>query len=172
MTDDQHHPHPQLYSSAFPPSVPQFPSMPPSTPLPPQMQNQMANPLLSQAFMAWLQYMQLQMQLQQHQSSQQHSPVPPQQPAPRLPQQMHAPSQGNPFTLSPVGTDTQVPFPTDALPPLPPLTPDPPARGGQRQLTNSPPPEAGEGAAGMETGAIAEEKRRRNTAASGTLFAL
>ena len=169
MTDDQHNAHPQLYSPPFPSVVPQFPSMPSSTPLPPQMQGQLSNPLLSQAFVAWLQYMQLQMQLQQQQTSQQHSPVPPQQPSPRIPQQIHAPSQGNPFALSPVATDTQVPFPTEAIGPYSPLTPDQPTGGGQRQLTNSPPPEEGGGDfAGMDPGAIAEEKRRRNTAASGT----
>ncbi|PSS37117.1 hypothetical protein PHLCEN_2v990 [Hermanssonia centrifuga] len=153
MSDDQHGTQVQ---PPFPFAHP--PSMPPP-PAPQHLQNeQMSNPLISQTFMAWLQYMQLQMQLQQQQTAQ----PPPLQPSPQTPQQpqqqMHVPVP-NIFNI-PSTSNARQPSLHDPVS----LT-SPEASGSASVPMSTPSPEAGEGGDEDPT-VITEEKRKRNTAAS------
>lgn len=172
MTHDQHQgPHAPLQS--FPPfsHLPHLEHMPPAAPQPmhqlPDQQQMGANPLLSQAFAAWLQYMQLQLHLQQQQ---QQSTNIPQQPHPSQPPHPARPQQ------SPQGHS---PFPLSAFAPPPSLshlTHTTNAPSGYTRLSppqqtapsNTPSPDAGGTDTDMDGTAMVEEKRRRNTAASGT----
>ncbi|THH01530.1 hypothetical protein EW026_g1190 [Hermanssonia centrifuga] len=130
--------------------------MPPPPPALQHLQNeQMSNPLISQTFMAWLQYMQLQMQLQQQQTAQ----PPPLQPPPQTPQQqMHVPAP-NLYNI-PSASNARQPSLQDPVS----LT-SPEASGSASAPMSTPSPEAGEGGDEDPT-VITEEKRKRNTAAS------
>lgn len=169
MSEDQHNTqtHPQLHQPTFP--FPQLPSFgPPPSTMPAQVPNQqMGNPLLSQTFLAWLQYMQLQMQLQQHQATQPQAQQPPPQAAPQ--QQNHVPFPMNMFALQ-AGQDAHDAYGNEPLSPLTPLTADQAGGSGSgAELTmNTPSPPPGTDGEGEPT-VIVEEKRRRNTAASGEL---
>ena len=160
MSDDQHRRLPEAPPSPTfqqPPAPPQMPV------LPEHVQGQQApNPLLTQTFLAWLQYMHLQNQLHQTQARQQAQS-----------QQTHQQQQ-----------QQQIQFPFTGLPHVqgyPPtlqIEASPPQAGPsqprQRRLStaqetvDSPVSETGEGE--MDQVAVAEDKRRRNTAASGESF--
>ncbi|KAI0085653.1 hypothetical protein BDY19DRAFT_996556 [Irpex rosettiformis] len=160
--------HAQLHSlSSLPPGFEHMP--PPSASSMHQLSNhpQMAtNPLLSQTFMAWLQYMQLQAQLQQQGgqiSGQQNDPSrqlqPPNIPAslshPHSVSQSHSPSSPQiPFPMMPQGPSG----PYHQAPQESPRT-----QGGGLPMS-TPSPEADN--IDPDSQIITEEKRRRNTAAS------
>jgi hypothetical protein len=140
--------------------VPNVPAAPPPQPMHQLLGQQTPpNPLLQQAFVAWLQYMHLQTQLQQ----QQHLTHPPQapllqQPAQHQQQQTQSPNvpfSQTTFAISPTETTS---FSREAFS----------TEQTIGQSNESPSPEVDQGD-GEEVGAsnIAEEKRRRNTAASG-----
>ena len=156
----------QTHLPSFP-HLQNVPQMPPPQPLhqhqmPSQQLPAQANPVLQQAFVAWLQYMQLQMQLQQQQQQ-------PHQQAPHLPPQQtqhqpqHAQSSNAPFahasysSLPPI--ETSMSFQRETLSPEQPTG----------QPTETPSPTSGNEGLDPDTAAtaLAEEKRRRNTAASG-----
>ena len=157
MSDDQQEHH---QTAGFP----SFPPPPPS--MPDQMSNQQGvNPLVTQTFLAWLQYVHLQNQLAQTQPS--HQPQQTIQPPPQLQQhQVQFPHSGQGLTTpqtaqsifqtgtSQAGsrTTTQAQAQTRTSPAI--------------GASNTPSPEANEPAE-SDVLAVAEDKRRRNTAASG-----
>ncbi|GJE87813.1 bZIP domain-containing protein [Phanerochaete sordida] len=169
MSDE--HPGLQAHMPSFP-RVPNMPAMAQQQSMHQLPTQQLpANPVLQQAFVSWLQYMQVQMQLQQQQQQQhqqqQHAQQHQQQAAhlrtqQAQHQQQHAQSSNAPYAPNPFHSlppiETSAPFQREVLSPE--QTP--------AQATSTPSPMSGNEALDAEGSPIvlAEEKRRRNTAAS------
>jgi hypothetical protein len=149
--------------SPFPTNVQHIP--PPTAPAMQQLAahpQMTANPLLSHTFAAWLQYMQLQVQLQQQNQATQQGPLTQQPQLANPPQHQHQP-HSQPIH-SPMSHQLRPLLPQPAFPQLSPHSPQSQAGGGGLP-THTPSPEAGDNE--YEGQSITEEKRRRNTAASG-----
>lgn len=142
-----------------PPTTPHPFSSPPM--LPPQMQQpqQQPNPLMTQTFLAWLQYVHLQNQLNQQHHPQHHPTQQPQQqqlqgPFPYSPPHQRDVARQVPHAGSSTaglsGAQYSAPSPSDST-----RRTSPAPVGGTPELTEA------------EQSAVTEDKRRRNTAASG-----
>ncbi|EKM60764.1 uncharacterized protein PHACADRAFT_203917 [Phanerochaete carnosa HHB-10118-sp] len=171
MPDEHQGPQTHLPPFFHMPNMPQMAQQQPIHQLPTQQSS--ANPVLQQAFVTWLQYMQLQLHLQQQQSQQQQQQQHQQQTAHQQTahlqtqqmqhQRQHAQSSNALFTPTPFPTlppiDTSASYQRDAVSP----------EQTTSQPTSTPSPMSGnEGPdADMSATGLSEEKRRRNTAASG-----
>ena len=175
MSEENHgpqtHPHPFNQPSLLAPQQASFPMAPPASSSMHQLPSQqLSNPLVQQAFVAWLQYMQLQTQLQQQQQHQQ-------QPQPSQPQhQAHPVFQHQPTHPSyQQAQSTNAPYQHSVFSASPSETVSPLQRDSRspeaNQPSNPPSPDVGDqGDQDASIGNITEEKRRRNTAASGMLI--
>ncbi|CAL1696235.1 unnamed protein product [Somion occarium] len=163
MSNEQQEHHQQPLG--FPPYPP-----PPAPPMPEQLPNQAGvNPLVTQAFLAWLQYVHLQNQLAQNQPQSQQQQQ--QQHVPQQPPQHQQPIQF-PFSLQTQGNIAPPHPPPDvyqtAPRPTPQAGPSGPSRTRAVSVSAASSPASPEGVELTEAEqiVIAEDKRRRNTAAS------
>ncbi|KAK7694266.1 hypothetical protein QCA50_001446 [Cerrena zonata] len=159
MSDDQHEHHQTAGFPSFPP--------PPPPPVPDQMSNQQGvNPLVTQTFLAWLQYVHLQNQLAQtqpSQSSQQQAQQPQIQPQTSL--QQHQAQFPLSAQTGPPQTSQNI-FQPSTSQSGPRVTAQAQVRTSPSVgASDTPSPDGGEPVEG-ESLAITEDKRRRNTAAS------
>lgn len=165
MSEDQHEHHQTAGFPSFPP--------PPPPPMPDPMSNQQGvNPLVTQTFLAWLQYVHLQNQLTQtHPSSSPSSQQQQIQPPPQL-QQHQAPFPHSLQTSNTPQASQNIFHSGSTSQAGPRATAHAQARASPAtEASNTPSPEGGEPAEG-DSVAIAEDKRRRNTAASGKFHVL